>query len=1608
MNKYLRTIGFCLLLCLLMGATFAQQNQRRQTFDTPGILHAPQRGEPTDGSHAIIYLPNPPAKAPSTETIDQASRSLPPAVYTPPSARLERIAPTERDNAIIQLELPNNPATAIAVPLAKIERLWNQGQYEVALAQLQQLESSYGQLEVAVAISWKTPKAIQTPVWGSDVKIGSRGSIYKACLDFDSSSGNLLVALKYWESSYYYWSVNISKDNGSTWYETYTYGLSSYINDISAVVLSGYFYVGYTIGTDARIRRFSVSDGYGDSGYGYHTIFNKGSEVRYLGLTSNADDDDNTILYLGLLANYSIIYYYGNITGTSWTEVPTGITNAYRGLDVAYNEGYDKYYLSISYIDVSYYLRVAQTDDYGGWRYLQLQQLSSSDRYTSIAAYDDRVITAYEYRPSGSPTRIRYNISYDGGTNWYSNEFSSSAGNSLYGPDLAARKNNGISLTFTEETSSFGYCWYTHRDYGTGPGTTSWSALETFNYYDVNTSYPMAISWIPPRPGYSTAYGAIYISDNAFFDRLDAVVGPNTINVTSPNGGEVWKVDTPYEITWDSDNYVGRVMVEISTTGGSSWWDVTQGTFTSNDGSYIYTPVSQNISASCLFRVTSIENPAASDDSDNEFTILDASSLKYYVAAHVPHGTAEPVIDGDLSDPAWSCVTGTEILQRGGVPDDFLTPWSNFTDNKVSWKALWSASTNLLYIAIEIQDDIAGAVDNDYNNLWQDDCIELFTDGDHNGGRYSGSYFNAQQWLIRRDNTRHLESLSGAYTGPAITSAVRHGSNGNWVLELAMVIYDHYPSDIRPLVMYDIIGWEVWYDDSDNSHQEGGKWARDHQVGWGYVGPAWYNADAFQQLQLGPAGTPPQQPDISINPTSWDYGAVAVGGYSDKTFVVKNDGNANLSVTATTLTGANSSEFSIISGGGSFTLSPGATRSLTVRFAPITIGNKSATLSISSNDPDPSENPLLVSLTGSGTAPDISVDPGSWNYGNVAVGGYQEKTFVVKNDGNANLNVTATTLTGANASEFSIQSGGGSFTLGPLATRNIVIRFAPTTAGSKTAALSINSNDPDENPFTVSLSGTGTVPDISVNPASWDFGAINVGSYADHTFVVKNDGSANLVVTATTLTGTHAAEFSIQSGGGSFTLTPGATQNIVIRFSPASGGNKTASLSISSNDPDENPLLVNLSGIGKTLGPAWSVPITVRGGNTTYTLTFGGDAAATDGFDSGLDVSAAPPGMTYYAYWEISAFPNYLSTDIRSWVAPFTTEITWTMKIVNAASVVSNLSWSTAGFPTTPSGWTFTLKGTAGDVDMKTATSATVTGNATLTIKYSSMETVTFTFAQQGWYLISLPVTPTNGNLNVLFPTAMAAFAYNSTSGNYYPVTALEPKKGYWLLIPSPTSATISGAKLSTYTAHYSVGWHLIGTVKGTTNFTDPNDTPNGAVIAAYGYDTATGKYFAVYPPGTGKLEEKQGYWLAVMQACDLTIGSGPMGKELAALHTTESEFYRQFGSQPPQPPFMVDRQIAQLLPSLSQIVSRNYPNPFNPETVIEYRLPQSSATEVCIYNALGQRIRTLFAGEQTAGVHTLIWDSRNDQGESVSDGIYFYQIRTPDLTVTQKMILLR
>ncbi len=86
----------------------------------------------------------------------------------------------------------------------------------------------------------------------------------------------------------------------------------------------------------------------------------------------------------------------------------------------------------------------------------------------------------------------------------------------------------------------------------------------------------------------------------------------------------------------------------------------------------------------------------------------------------------------------------------------------------------------------------------------------------------------------------------------------------------------------------------------------------------------------------------------------------------------------------------------------------------------------------------------------------------------------------------------------------------------------------------------------------------------------------------------------------------------------------------------------------------------------------------------------------------------------------------------------------------------------------------------------------------------------------------------------------------------------------------------------------------------------------------------------------------------------------------------------------------------------------QNYPNPFNPETAISYQLPVFSEVQLTIFNALGQEVRTLANSRQSPGLKSFVWDGKNDLGQPVNSGIYFYTVKTGERVQTKKMVLVR
>jgi hypothetical protein len=89
-------------------------------------------------------------------------------------------------------------------------------------------------------------------------------------------------------------------------------------------------------------------------------------------------------------------------------------------------------------------------------------------------------------------------------------------------------------------------------------------------------------------------------------------------------------------------------------------------------------------------------------------------------------------------------------------------------------------------------------------------------------------------------------------------------------------------------------------------------------------------------------------------------------------------------------------------------------------------------------------------------------------------------------------------------------------------------------------------------------------------------------------------------------------------------------------------------------------------------------------------------------------------------------------------------------------------------------------------------------------------------------------------------------------------------------------------------------------------------------------------------------------------------------------------------------------------------VLEQNFPNPFNPSTVIEYRLTTPRTVSVRVYNVLGQEVRILVNGRQLAGSHRVKWDGRDGAGRMVSSGVYLYALSDGQTLLSRKMLFLR
>lgn len=315
-------------------------------------------------------------------------------------------------------------------------------------------------------------------------------------------------------------------------------------------------------------------------------------------------------------------------------------------------------------------------------------------------------------------------------------------------------------------------------------------------------------------------------------------------------------------------------------------------------------------------------------------------------------------------------------------------------------------------------------------------------------------------------------------------------------------------------------------------------------------------------------------------PASLDFANVDVGSVSaDQTVTLTNVSNLAVTGLTPSITGADASQFAV--SGGTCT---GATLSLdqsctvTIRFAPTTVGGKSAQLVVTHSGLN---SPADVPLFGQAIdvpRPAVGLDPTSLTFGSQDVGTVSAaQNVVVTNTGTADLIVTSATLAGANPGDFQLTNG-CTLTVAPGGTCTLQVRFAPTASGSRTARVQLVDNAPSS-PQLVNLSGTGVAASLSLSPTSLSFTNIGVGGSSTKSVNITNTGTSNLVISSLTITG--STTFTIANHNCGAPVAPGKNCTVNVRFAPnVARSTFTGTLNVSSNATGA-PHTVPLSGTSK-------------------------------------------------------------------------------------------------------------------------------------------------------------------------------------------------------------------------------------------------------------------------------------------------------------------------------------------------------------------------------------------------------------------------------------------
>jgi hypothetical protein len=581
--------------------------------------------------------------------------------------------------------------------------------------------------------------------------------------------------------------------------------------------------------------------------------------------------------------------------------------------------------------------------------------------------------------------------------------------------------------------------------------------------------------------------------------------------------------------------------------------------------------------------------------------------------------------------------------------------------------------------------------------------------------------------------------------------------------------------------------------------------------------------------------------------------------------------------------------------------------------------------------------------------PILHLAPSSIDFGSVLVGASKEDSLIVSNTGNADLHISAISITDSISFSFSPASLPA---LSPAGGVALHVTFHPATSNTKAAKIYFV-HDGDHSPDSATVTGVAVAvgAQFTKSVSSVNFGLILVGSTRQDSVTVRNTGNGTLTIASVQSTDSSVFAAAPSSPG---PIAPGDSIRFYVTFSPLVPGPQSADIVFVHNGAT-SPDSVHASGIGGAVGPAFSV--------SRREVAFGNVAIDSTKQDSVtvINIGNADLHLSSIASDNPAEFPVNPSTPVT---------------LTSGESLKYHMSFHPSVEGSRRGNIVF-VHDAPGSPDTVVALGK---GGILISVQVANR-----------WNLISIPLTLADSSKTSVFPTAISnALTYDS---GYVSSPTLRTGTGYWLRFASDQAISMFGDSSTTDTIPVSVGWNMVGSLSSPIPVSSVQSDPPGMITSEFFGYGAGYVHAAVIDPG-------KGYWVKVLQPGNLIFTTGPVAPASAnAIRITPTQEL-----PPPAPditgaPGEHDPRLAPKEFSLAQ----NYPNPFNPQTTVQYSIPELQFVSLKIYDITGRELATLVREVKAPGVYAVHWDAGQLPG-----GVYLFKLTGGARTAMIKVLLVK